>query len=121
MLDNASGVGCVWEAATAIQSLIAAGKLPRPLRSFRILCMFECFGFSDFAYQRPETIKRLIADVNVDGIGVKDIESGINRQPLFMPNFPDAEVDPFCEAGPPSVWRAAELATASAPKPWCAS
>jgi hypothetical protein len=98
VIDNASGVSCLWEAAVAIQSAIWAGLLPRPPRAYRVLTNFECFGFYDFAYQRPELVPNLAADVNVDGIGLKEVDSSINRQPLFQPNYLDEFVDPFREA-----------------------
>jgi len=43
--DNAAGVATCVEIARIIEGLIAAGRLPRPKRTIRLLNGFECFSF----------------------------------------------------------------------------
>ena len=42
--DNATGVAATVEALATLKRLIAAGKLPRPKRTIRILSMGEMYG-----------------------------------------------------------------------------
>lgn len=68
--DNASGVALCVEIARVLEGLIAAGRLPRPKRTIRLLNAYECYGF--FKYM--EEVDRLqppLAGVVVDTIGAK--------------------------------------------------
>ena len=67
-MDNASGVASCIEIARVIEALIAAGKLPRPRRSIRLLHGYECYGF----FHHMEHQRRLqtpLAGVVIDTIG----------------------------------------------------
>lgn len=68
--DNASGVALCLAAAAGLERLIAAGELPRPKRTIRLLCAYECYGF--FAYL--EQVRRYdtpLAGVCVDCVGMR--------------------------------------------------
>jgi aminoglycoside 3-N-acetyltransferase len=67
-LDNASGVAVCIEVARVLEDLIAAGVLPRPRRSIRLLNAYECYGFFNYL----ETVRRLqppLAGVVIDTVG----------------------------------------------------
>ena len=64
--DNATGVAATVEALATIQRLIAAGKLPRPKRSIRILSMGEMYGSMHYVQGNPERIRRTVAAMCVD-------------------------------------------------------
>jgi hypothetical protein len=64
--DNATGVAAMVEALSALQRLIAAGKLPRPARTIRILTMGELYASMHYVQQNPDRIKRTVAAFCVD-------------------------------------------------------
>lgn len=64
--DNATGVAATLEALAAINRLIAAGRLPRPRRSIRILAMGEMYGSMHYVAKNPDRIRRTIAAMCVD-------------------------------------------------------
>jgi len=69
-IDNASGVAVCLEIARIIEELIAAGALPRPRRSIRLLSGYECFSFFNclenvWRFQTP------LAGVCIDSVGAK--------------------------------------------------
>ena len=69
-VDNASGVAVCVEIARAIEELIAAGALPRPRRSIRLLSSYECHGFFNYL----ENVRRQqtpLAGVCIDSVGVR--------------------------------------------------
>lgn len=67
-IDNASGVTLTLEIARVLEGLIAAGKLPRPRRTIRLLCGYECYGF--FAYlERVRRLQTVLAGVCIDSVG----------------------------------------------------
>src|SRR5439155_10903052 len=68
--DNASGVALCVEVARVLEGLIAAGRLPRPKRTIRLLHAYECYGF----FKYLEEVRRLqppLAGVVVDTVGAK--------------------------------------------------
>ncbi|MCZ6635446.1 MAG: M28 family peptidase, partial [bacterium] len=68
--DNASGVALCLEIARTLESLIAAGKLPRPKRTIRLLHGYECYSF----FHYTEHVRRLqtpLAGVCIDTVGAK--------------------------------------------------
>jgi hypothetical protein len=69
VIDNASGVGAVLEAARALGQLIADGKLPRPRRSIRWFITNECYGTVGLLSQRPEIGERGFAGLYLDSVG----------------------------------------------------
>ena len=69
-LDNASGVAVCVEVARVLEGLIAAGQLPRPRRTIRLLSGYECYGF----FKYLEEVGRLqppLAGVVVDAVGAR--------------------------------------------------
>jgi len=64
--DNATGVAAMVEALSALNRLIAAGKLPRPSRTIRILAMGELYASMHYVQQFPERIRRTVAAFCVD-------------------------------------------------------
>jgi aminopeptidase-like protein len=94
-IDNASGPAVIMEGMRAIQSLIAAGKLPRPRRSIRALFSVECAGTYACAALQPELLVHTVAGVNVDCVGGA---LHATRAPLNLRRNPDATssfTDPF--------------------------
>jgi aminoglycoside N3'-acetyltransferase len=69
-VDNASGVAVCVEIARVIEELAAAGDLPRPRRSIRLLNGYECFGFFRYLEDvwRPQPP---LAGVCIDSVGAK--------------------------------------------------
>jgi aminoglycoside N3'-acetyltransferase/aminopeptidase-like protein len=68
--DNASGVALCVEVARVLEGLIAAGRLPRPRRTIRMLHAYECYGF----FKYLEEVHRLqppLAGVVVDTVGAR--------------------------------------------------
>jgi len=64
--DNATGVAATVEALATLQRLIAAGKLPQPKRSIRILSMGEMYGSMHYVEHNRERIRRTVAAMCVD-------------------------------------------------------
>ena len=69
-IDNASGVAVCVEIARAIEGAIAAGALPRPRRSIRLVSGYECHSFFNYL----ENVWRLqtpLAGVCIDSVGAR--------------------------------------------------
>lgn len=69
-LDNAAGVAVAVAIADALERLIAAGALPRPKRTIRLLSGYECYSFFHYA----EHVARLqppLAGVVLDSLGLR--------------------------------------------------
>jgi Zn-dependent M28 family amino/carboxypeptidase len=64
--DNATGVAATLQALTTLQRLIAAGTLPKPKRSIRVLSMGEMYGSMHYVQHNPERIRRTVAAMCVD-------------------------------------------------------
>jgi hypothetical protein len=64
--DNATGVAATLEALATLQRLIAAGALPKPKRSIRILSMGEMYGSMHYVEHNRERIRRTVAAMCVD-------------------------------------------------------
>ncbi len=64
--DNATGAAAMLEMAAALNRLIAAGRLPRPRRSIRVLVMPEDYGSSAYIAANMERMKRTIGAICVD-------------------------------------------------------
>jgi hypothetical protein len=64
--DNATGVAAIISAAEALNSLIEAGKLPRPRRTIRVLGMGECYGTMYYLQQNRDRVKRTVAAMCID-------------------------------------------------------
>src|SRR5579864_673510 len=64
--DNATGVAAMLESLGTINRLIAAGKLPRPKRTIRILLMGELYGSMHYVWTHQERMRRTVAAMTVD-------------------------------------------------------
>lgn len=64
--DNSTGDGAMLEAVAALNRLIAAGELPRPKRSIRILVMAEDYGSSAYIATHAERMSRTIGALCLD-------------------------------------------------------
>jgi Zn-dependent M28 family amino/carboxypeptidase len=64
--DNATGVSAMLESLATLERLIAAGKLPPPKRSIRILTMGELYGSMHYVAAHPERMRRTIAALCMD-------------------------------------------------------
>ncbi|MEP6767210.1 MAG: DUF4910 domain-containing protein [Acidobacteriota bacterium] len=67
--DNASGSAAIFEAARALQSAIAKGKLSRPRRTIRFLWLPEIAGSQAYLIRHPELVPRLVAGIHMDMVG----------------------------------------------------
>jgi hypothetical protein len=64
--DNATGVAATLEALATLRRLIAAGSLPRPKRSIRVLSMGEMYGSMHYVQNHRDRIRRTVAAMCVD-------------------------------------------------------
>ncbi len=64
--DNATGVAALVEAMATLRRLIAAGKLPTPRRTIRILTTPEMYGSMGYIEAHGERIRRTIAAMCLD-------------------------------------------------------
>jgi Peptidase family M28 len=64
--DNASGVAALMEAMVSLNRLIAAGTLPTPKRSIRILAMPEMYGSMYYIQTHPAEIRHTVAAICLD-------------------------------------------------------
>ncbi len=89
--DNASGAGALLEAARALQELIAAGRLPRPRRSIRLLWVPEMTGTYAYLATHEDELARMVAGLNLDMVGQNQAlcQSSflIERPPEALPSF----------------------------------
>ncbi len=84
--DNAAGAAVLLEVARALKRLIAEGALPAPRRTLKFVTGFEVYALAAYldAHRRPE---RLIAGLNVDGVGV---DYCALKAPISLFRNPDA-------------------------------
>jgi aminoglycoside N3'-acetyltransferase len=68
--DNAAGVSVCIEAAHVLESLIAAGALPRPKRTVRVVFGYECYGFFHYLINHRR-FQPPLAGICVDSLGIK--------------------------------------------------
>jgi hypothetical protein len=75
--DNSTGDGAMLEAVAALNRLIAAGELPRPRRSIRILVMAEDYGSSAYIATHAERMRRTLGALCLDTpVGKYDTTQG---------------------------------------------
>jgi aminopeptidase YwaD len=67
--DNASGAAAVMEAARALNSLIASGRLPKPKRGIRFLWMPEMTGSYAYFAAHEHELPNFVAGLNLDMVG----------------------------------------------------
>ncbi len=68
--DNASGVATCVEIARLLESLHAAGALPRAKRSIRLLNGYECYGFFHYL-EHKRRFQPPLAGACIDCVGIK--------------------------------------------------
>lgn len=89
--NNLTGVGHILETARVLQTLIAAGTLPRPRRTIRFLSTAEHYGTLYNFYKYPERRGRSMAVLNVDMTGFHQERAKavfrIYRLPHSFPHF----------------------------------
>ncbi len=72
--DNASGSAAILDVARALQSLVSAGRLPRPARTLRFLWVPEWYGTMAYIDAHPELCGpalggKVLANLNLDMVG----------------------------------------------------
>jgi len=99
--NNLTGVGCNLEVARVLATLIAQGKLPRPLRTIRFMWGPEHYGITEHFRGHPDDVARIEAMVNVDMIGYSQSRAGavfhLYRTPWSHPSFMNDVVQEFVE------------------------
>ena len=107
--DNATGVAAMLEAMGTLERLIAAGKLPRPRRSIRLLLMGEMYGSMHYVASHPERIRNTVAAMCVDtpaaSYDLPDTEYTFYLNPHAASSFTDALVLEIAAAYFPRVGR----------------
>lgn len=109
--DNATGVAAMVESVAALNRLIAAGKLPRPRRTIRILLMGEMYGSMHYIASNPERIRRTVAAMCVDTPAAFYHLAGTEYTFYLNPHVAKSYVDAF-------VMRVAEEHLGSIPRPF---
>jgi hypothetical protein len=109
--DNATGVSSIIGAAATLNRLIAAGKLPRPKRTIRVLGMAECYGMLHYLEQNKERAKRTIAAMCIDAPAGKQTLAGTEYTWVLNPQSAASYVDSF-------VLRVAAEYFPSVGRPW---
>ena len=99
--NNLTGVGCTLEVARVLSTLIAQGKLPRPLRTIRFMWGPEHYGITEHFRGHPDDLTRIMAMVNVDMIGYSQSRAGamfhLYRTPGSHPSFMNDVVQEFAD------------------------
>jgi len=99
--NNLTGVGCNLEVARVLTTLIAQGKLPRPVRTIRFMWGPEHYGITEHFRGHPDDMARIEAIVNVDMIGYSQSRAGavfhLYRTPWSHPSFMNDVVQEFVE------------------------
>jgi len=86
--DNASGCAASLELMRALNELIAAGRLPKPRRTIRMLLVPEMLGSNAYLHTLGEGgRKKLIAGVNLDMVGARQ---GATAGPVIIFRTPEA-------------------------------
>ena len=89
--DNASGCVTILESARILNSLITAGKLPRPARTLRFIWGPEVEGTMAFLSTHPEIRRAMRADVHMDMVGGDPFKNKsilhITETPWSLPSF----------------------------------
>src|SRR5713101_512649 len=99
--NNLTGVGCNLEVARVLTTLIAQGKIPRPVRTIRFMWGPEHYGITEHFRGHPDDMARIQAMVNVDMIGYSQSRAGavfhLYRTPWSHPSFMNDVVQEFVE------------------------
>ena len=130
--DNAGGCAVVLEAARCLSSLIKQGRLPQPLRSIRFVLSWEIYGLLAYATTRPDAMRRCIAGLNLDSLGVTPSLSNalleVHPNPHAQASYTDTLIERIARQHlPRDTWRTAPFDTTDAviadptigvPTPW---
>jgi len=109
--DNATGVAAQLESLATINRLIAAGKLPRPKRTIRVLLMGEMYGSMPYVATHPERMHRTVAAMTVDTPAAPYDLAGTEYTFYMNPHAAKSYVDAF-------VLHVAELYFPKVERPW---
>jgi len=93
--DNDTGVSANLEAAATLNRLITAGKLPRPLRSIRILNMGEMYGSMHYFGTHPDRVRNTIAAFCLDTPAASYDLPGTEYTFYMNPQVASSYVDAF--------------------------
>ncbi|MFN7935991.1 MAG: DUF4910 domain-containing protein [Bryobacteraceae bacterium] len=116
--DNATGVSATMEALATLHRLIAAGKLPKPKRTIRVLSMGEMYGSMPYMARNPERVKRTMAALCLDtpaaAYEIAGTEYSVYMNPHVAKDFTDALILKVAAAYLPRVrrhWHEKDFAT----------
>jgi hypothetical protein len=112
--DNATGVASIIGAAETLNRLIAAGRLPRPKRTIRVLGMGECYGTMYYLEHYPDRAKHTIAAMCIDSPAGLQSLAGTEHTWILNPHSASSYVDAF-------VLRLAEEYYPMVGRPWHSS
>ncbi len=100
--DNNTGVAAMVEAVAALQRLIAAGRLPRPRRSIRILAMGEMYPSMHYVATHSERMRNTVAALCIDAAaasyGLAGTEYTFRANPEVARSFADSLIARLAEA-----------------------
>jgi len=89
--DNASGCVTILESARLLNRLIAAGALPRPIRTLRFLWGPEVEGTMAYLSKHPDIRRTMRADVHMDMVGGDLFKNKavlhVTETPWSLPSF----------------------------------
>jgi aminopeptidase YwaD len=89
--DNGSGCVTILESARVLARLIAAGKLPQPLRTLRFIWGPEVEGTMAYLSAHPDIRKNLRADIHMDMVGGDLFKNKsvlhVTQTPWSLPSF----------------------------------
>jgi aminopeptidase YwaD len=89
--DNGSGCVTILESARLLNSLIASGKLARPLRTMRFIWGPEVEGTMAFLSAHPDIRRSMRADVHMDMVGGDPFKNKsmlhVTETPWSLPSF----------------------------------
>jgi hypothetical protein len=109
--DNATGFSSILNAAATLNRLIAAGTLPRPKRTIRVLGMGECYGTNYYLEHHADRTKRTIAAMCIDSPAGLQTLAGTEHTWILNPHAASSYVDAL-------VLRIAESYYPMVGRPW---
>jgi len=109
--DNATGFSSILNAAATVNRLIAAGTLPRPRRTIRVLGMGECYGTNYYLEHHQDRSKRTIAAMCIDSPAGLQTLAGTEHTWILNPHAASSYVDAL-------VLRIAEAYYPMVGRPW---
>ncbi len=130
--DNAGGCAVVLEAARCLNALVKQGRMPQPRRSIRFVLSWEIYGLLAYATTRPDAMRRCVAGLNLDSLGVIPALSHalleVHPNPHAQASYTDTLIERIARQHlPRDTWRTAPFDTTDAviadptigvPTPW---